>query len=163
MLRLINWLANSVIFPLVPMIAVWALRGVETGIYKFSNISGTDLAFATSMVCVISLVRVKNVGNDPQLQDALSNIFSIGLSICLVLFAITLLYQVQAEVVMQNFYGVVIDSIKNQQDIAQSIQGINPDLHDSKLDLFRNVAFTLSIIIVASALLCNFKYDLDRP
>lgn len=163
MLRLINWFANSVIFPLVPMLAVWALRGIETGSYAYSNISGTDLAFATAMICVISIVRVKNVGSDPQLQEGLSNVFSIGLVFCLLLFATALLYQVQSETIMSTFYSTVVESIKSNQDVALSIKGINPDVHNDKISLFREVASILSVVIVATALLCNFKYDLDRP
>lgn len=163
MVRFINWLASSVLFPLMPMGAVWFFKGLESGSYSFSNLSGTDLAFATAMICVVSIVRVKNVGNDQQLQEGMSNIFSLGLVICLILFTSALLYQVQAENLVTNFYVAVNESLKNGSDVAIAVKGIAPEIHKEKLETFRAINSIFAGIIVLIALFCNFKYDLDRP
>ncbi|WP_444926411.1 hypothetical protein ACJJI4_21450 [Microbulbifer sp. TRSA002] len=163
MFRLINWLANGVLFPLTPMLAVWFFKGLETGSYKFSNLSATDLAFATAMICVVSIVRIKNLGNDPYLQESMSNIFSVGLVGCLILFTAALLYQVQAETLLEQYYNLASESIKNGNDVKAAVNGIVPTEHDKKIDTFRVVNAVFACITVIAALFCNFKYDLDRP
>lgn len=163
MLRFVNWLANGVLFPLLPMLAVWFFKGLETSSYKFSNMSATDLAFATAMICVVSIVRVKNIGNNPQLQESLSNMFSFGLALCLILFTAALLYQVQAETLFERFYVVASESIKSGSDVKTAVSGIDPKEHSAKIDTFRAVNAIFAGITVIAALICNFKYDLDRP
>jgi hypothetical protein len=163
MLRLVNWLANGVLFPLLPMLAVWFFKGLEKGSYEFANISATDLAFATAMICVVSIVRVKSLGNNPQLQETLSSMFSFGLAICLILFTAALLYQVQAETQFEKFYIVASESIINGTDVDIAVAGIDPTEHNGKIDTFRAVSAFFAGITVIAALICNFKYDLDRP
>lgn len=159
MLRFLNWLANGVLFPLLPMLAVWFFKGLETGGYHFSNMSATDLAFATAMICVVSIVRVKNLSNNPQLQETLSNIFSFGLAICLILFTAALLYQVQAETLFEKFYAIASESIKSGSDVKAAVSGIDPTEHDDKIGTFRAVNGIFAGITVIAALFCNFKYD----
>lgn len=163
MLRFVNWLANGVLFPLLPMLAVWFFKGLESGSYEFANMSATDLAFATAMICVVSIVRGKNLANNPQLQESLSNMFSFGLAICLILFTAALLYQVQAETLFEKFYVVASESIKNGTDVKAAVSGIEPTEHNEKIDTFRAVNAVFAGITVIAALICNFKYDLDRP
>ncbi|WP_429234836.1 hypothetical protein [Aeromonas salmonicida] len=163
MFRIINWLASGVLFPLTPMLAVWFLKGLESGHYTFSNVSATDLAFATAMICVVSIIRVKNLGSDPQLQESMSNIFSFGLIICLILFTASLLYQIQADALLVKYYKVVSESMKNGGDIKLAANGIVPTEHDDKIGTFRIINAFFSFTTVITALFCNFKYDLDRP
>lgn len=162
MIRAINWLASCVMFPLIPMIAIWLFKGLETSKYSFTNVSGTDLAFATAMICVVSIIRVKNVGSDPRLQDAISNIFSLGLMFSLILFTAALLYQVQTDHLMQSFYDTVSDGIKNKVDITAAAQSINPTINEEKINTFRIINAVYAGIIVITALICNYKYDMDR-
>lgn len=162
-MRLIKWLSNSVLFPLFPMLVTWFFKGVETNNYVFSNVSGTDLAFATAMICIVSIVKVRNVGSDPQLQETISTIFSVGLCFSLILFTATLLYQIQSDVIMSKFYSEISKNINQCNNLVSIVRDINPNIHSKKLETFRAINALYAFLIVITAIFCNYKYNLDRP
>ncbi len=143
------------------MLATWLFRGLESGNFAFSNLSPTDLMFASSMVCVLSMARLKNINNNKDLQEGLSNLFSFGLILCFSVFIAALLYQVQADTLLTEFYMAVKNSIQSNTDVVKAVANIDPTMHNDKMDLFRWTAICLSILVIGTALLCNFKYNLD--
>ncbi|WP_429165706.1 hypothetical protein [Aeromonas rivipollensis] len=161
MYRFINWFTSSVALPLVPMIGVWLIKGVETGAFSISNINGSDLLFSSAMICVISLVRLKNV-TSKELLEGLTTIFSFGLVISMVLFSWALVYQVQADLVFLDFFNITSKSLKDGVDVKVALDSLNPLSYSSKIDTFRLIGFIVILVVVPIAIIITFTYDLDK-
>lgn len=162
MSRIFIWFSSSIIFPLTPMGVVWFLKGLETGDFSFSNIAGSDLLFASAMVCVITLIRLRNISNNKELQDSLASIFLAGLFFTLIGFTLALVYQVQGDLLLLKYFQVVHEALNNSHDVQTAINGINPTSADSKVAFFRLGGLLLGMIVFITAAICNFKYNLDK-
>lgn len=161
MYRFINWFISSVALPLVPMIGVWLIKGVETGVFSISNINGSDLLFSSAMICVISLVRLKNVTNK-ELLEGLTNIFLFGLVISMVLFSWALVYQVQADLMFLEFFNITSKSLKDGVDVKTVLDSLNPLSYSSKIEDFRIIGLIVILAVVPIAITITFTYDLDK-
>ncbi|KAB7690237.1 hypothetical protein [Plesiomonas shigelloides] len=161
MYRFINWFTSSVALPLIPMAGVWLIKGVESGTFTVSNINGSDLLFASAMVCVISLIKLKNVA-DKELLEGLTNIFSFGLVVSMVLFAWSLVYQVQADLSIQSFFDLVTKALNDGTDIKAVASSIDPLSYNSKIEAFRLIGFIVTIVVVPTSIIFTFTYDLDK-
>lgn len=161
MYRFINWFTSTVALPLIPMIVVWLLKGIEAGTLSFSNVNGSDLLFASAMVCVISLVKLKNAASK-ELLEGLTNIFSFGLVVSMVLFTLSVVYQVQADLALQRFFYATLKALENGKDVQSAINSINPMGYNSKLDIFRILGFVVIAMVVPTSIGLTFTYNLDK-
>ena len=162
MSRFFIWFSSSVIFPLIPMGVVWFLKGLETGNFSFSNIAGSDLLFASAMVCVITLIRLRNISNNKDLQDSLASVFLASLFVTLIGFTLALVYQVQGDLLLLKHFKVVKEALSNGADVQVALNGIDPSTADSKVAFFRFGGLILGAIVFFTAAICNFKYNLDK-
>ncbi|NOI94718.1 hypothetical protein [Vibrio sp. T3Y01] len=161
MYRFINWFTSSVALPLIPMAGVWLIKGVESGTFSVSNVNGTDLLFASAMVCVISLIKLKNVSNK-ELLEGLTNIFSFGLVVSMVLFAWSLVYQVQADLTLQSFFDLVSKALNDGADVKAIANAIDPLSYNNKIEAFRLIGFIVIAVVVPTSIVFTFTYDLDK-
>ncbi|EIV8469703.1 hypothetical protein MA794_004443 [Vibrio vulnificus] len=162
MSRFFIWFSSSIIFPLTPMGVVWFLKGLETDNFSFSNIAGSDLLFASAMVCVITLIRLRNVSNNKELQESLASVFLAGLIFTLIGFTLALVYQVQGDLLLLKHFKVVQEALSKSTDVRTAIHGIDPSIGDSKVAFFRFWGLVLGVIVFVTAATCNFKYNLDK-
>ncbi|MBU2971351.1 hypothetical protein KO527_18580 [Pseudoalteromonas sp. C2R02] len=161
MYRFINWLTTSLALPLVPMFGVWLLKGIEKGSFSTDSINGTDLLFASAMICVISLIRLKKVANK-DLLEGLTNIISFGLVVSMVLFAWSLVYLVQADITLTNYFSVASKAITDGTDVKKALGAIDPLSYNNKIETFRVIGFIVMAVVVPTSILFNYKYDLDK-
>ncbi|MUL04219.1 hypothetical protein GNP89_18825 [Aliivibrio fischeri] len=161
MYRFINWFTSSVLLPLVPMGGVWLIKGIESGSFAIANINGADLLFASAMVCVISLIRLKKLTNK-DLLEGLVSIFSFGLVVSIVLFAWSLVYQVQADLAFFNFFKLTSEALAAGGDVKLALGSIDPLSYNDKIDTFRIIGFIVVSVVVPTATIFNFTYDLDK-
>lgn len=141
---------------------VWFLKGLETGNFSFSNIAGSDLLFASAMVCVITLIRLRNISNNKDLQDSLASVFLASLFITLIGFTLALVYQVQGDLLLLKHFKVVKETLSHGADVQVALNGIDPSTADSKVAFFRLGGLILGAIVFSTAAICNFKYNLDK-